>query len=170
MGPLELVDVSKALLGVIDAEWRPKRPTTDVTTGWVWSDIVADLPETLVLVDANKSPAAIWCSAKRLPIALPGGKYYRLDNVEVRPTLRGTLVGGLTFGVIATRALELKATGMVLNTWETHVDYYTALGGRQELATGWTAAPDLVPFVFDETALVQLKDMANAFISEKSAG
>jgi GNAT superfamily N-acetyltransferase len=116
------------------------------------------------------APVAIWLSKKRKPIQLGGRLYYRLDNIEVHPAHRGARVGRvlgvLLMGVIAQRALEVGASGIVLVTWESHISFYGRLGGRQEAPRGWTVAADLVPFVFDEVALTRLKEMADEFIAK----
>lgn len=165
-----MADVGVETLAAIDAKWPGLRPATDVTVGWRWTDIVSGHVEVFTLLDAAGEAAGIWCSTRKHLITLPSGQYYRLDFVEVSPTHRGTLFGGLVFGIIAERALELGAVGLVFATWDTHIRYYAAMGGRQERPTGWTVPKGLVPFWFDARALVRLKEMADEFIAAKSAG
>ena len=170
-GTLELGDARRADLERIDAEWPSIRPESDVTRHWQWQELAGDEVETFVLKRDDGCPVAIWVSKKRKPILLEGRLYYRLDNIEVHPQHRGVRLGRLlgTFlvALIAQRALEVGAEGMVLVTWQTHADFYRKLGGRVGAPRGWTVPKDLVPFVFDEATLIRLKEMADEFIAEQ---
>ena len=167
---LELADVTLADLERIDGEWPPLRPKKDLTYSWRWRELVDGEKETFLLKKEDGTPVAIWVSRRRKPIVLGGKLYYRLDNIEVHPTHRGArlgrILGILLMAVIAQRALEVGATGLVLATWDTHADFYGKAGGVQVAPRGWTVATGLIPFTFDERALSRLKEMADEFIAD----
>ena len=166
VGEMVMAEVTMDILMDIDRTWPQTRPASDLTLGWRWREIANGQVEVFALLDAGGAAAAIWCSHRKRPLVLPDGPHYRLDYLEVRPKDRKTAIGGLVFGIIAERALELGSVGLVLGTWDTHVRYYKSLGGRQELALGWTVPNGLLPFCFDQAALQRLREMADAFASK----
>jgi GNAT superfamily N-acetyltransferase len=163
VGEVVMADVAEIHLEKIDRRWPELRPETDLTINWRWTQIAASKVEAFTLLNRDEEPVAIWCSQRKRPLVLPAGNHYRLDFAEIDPTSRKSGFGRLVFGIIAERALELGAVGLVLGTWDTHVRYYESLGGREELAQGWTGPANCRPFRFDQTALQRLKEKADEF-------
>lgn len=155
-GTLSLVQPTLEQLADIDERWPPLRRETDWHTSWRWQTLARGKREAFALVSADDL-LAIWCSAKSRPIQLEGQRYYRPDYLEAAPAFRGKEVGAFTVLLIAARALELGATGIVLGTWPFLRDFYAALGGVQRLPRGWNLPANLIPFVFDLETLMEMK-------------
>lgn len=166
IGGLSVTLVDTPHLTTIDSEWPPLRPSTDLTNAWVWSDIVAQNRESFVVLRSypKGDPVAIWSSKARSLLRLPVGRCYRLDHIEIDPRLRGGVLGYFTLGVIASRALELGAEAMVLQTFQTHVKIYTDFGGQAGPVRGWNHDPKLVPFFFGSATLQEMRDDADVFL------
>ena len=47
--------------------------------------------EMFAVVNESGDPVGIWCSAKREPIKLEGGRFYRLDYLELSLTYAGNM-------------------------------------------------------------------------------
>ncbi len=152
-GRLRVVIPTDRHVGEIDLEWPSDRRPTDWHHAWRWKDLTAGKVEVFALVDADDKATGIWCSAKHRPIRLPDGLFYRPDYLEVSPAGRGQELGVFLFLLIAARALELGADGVVLGTWEILRDFYRGLGGMERKPRGWNLEPNLVPFTFDRETL-----------------
>lgn len=142
----------------IDLTWPPRRRATDWHHAWRWVELTRERTEVFGAVANDGEVLGIWCSAKHKPVLLPEGAFYRLDYVEVAPGARGQEMGVFTFLLVAARALELGAGGIVLATWEPLTNFYTGLGGVVRKPAGWNAPSNLVPFTFDVDVLDGLKE------------
>lgn len=166
IGRLTASDASLTVLDSADETWPPLRHEGDWHHSWRWRQLVAGYVEAFSLRRDGNTPAALWCSHKRQPMQLPSGRYYRLDYMEIDPTLRGGVLGAFTVGVIAARALELKSDGIVLGTLPTHHALYTRFGASESAPKGWNPPKGLVPYTFDWDALQRLKEMVDDFIED----
>jgi GNAT superfamily N-acetyltransferase len=112
----------------IDDAWPSSRRPADVHHAWRWADIWKSLKDCLVL--EGDRPVAIWGSTVRRPLKLAGATYYRLDYLEIAPAHRGKILGAFLIAVIASRALELGATGIVLTAFPVPglVEFYEGTG------------------------------------------
>lgn len=124
--------------------------------------------EDFFLSDESGVPAGIWCSFKDRLIVLPDeGCVYRLDRFEVNPAYRGGFVSTLLAAVVATRALELGAAGMVLASLPGALDFWIGLGGVQRMPRGWSIEEEkLIPVVFTREALVELKEDIDELVEQ----
>jgi hypothetical protein len=156
-GVLSLARVAEAHVSEIDSRWPPGRRPEDWHASWRWKEIIAGRPEAFAITAADGSVAGIWCSAKKRPIRLPSGAFYRPDYMEIAPERRGSEMGVFLFGIICARALELRADGIVLGTWPVLRRFYRGLGGIEGRVQGWNLAPNLVPFSFDSGSLEILR-------------
>ena len=157
IGKLRVIEPSTALLETVDAEWPNARRPTDWNRAWRWLDLTAGKVEVFAVVNSADRVVGLWCSAKHKPIQLPDGLFYRPDYFEIAPDVRGQEIGVFVFLLIAARALELKAQGIVLGTWAVLTQFYEGLGGVQKKPRGWNLAANLVPFTFDAETLADLK-------------
>lgn len=154
----------------IETEWEPLRAEDDRDLAWRWTKIGPTLRDGFVLIGAH--PLSIWGSTKEEPIRLPGGRYYRLDFLEARPDHRGLRVVGLfTMALVAVRALEQDADGVVLASFDVPklIAFYEGLGAIRRRPTGWNLPRNLVPFQLDAQALEQLARFADAHHDDQSA-
>src|ERR1700733_9242739 len=89
---------------------------TDDTHAWSWRDNLSLAHDAFCVTRASNAslPVAFWCSTARRLLRLQDGLAYRLDCVEVDPTLRGAEVGLFALALVATRALECGANRIVL--------------------------------------------------------
>jgi len=158
LGRVRVVDPSRQHLDEIDAEWPPVRRPTDWHREWRWKDIVAGMVEVFAVIGPGDKVIGIWRSAKHKPIRLPDGLFYRPDYLEVAPVARGQEAGVFLFLLIAARALELGAQGIVLGTWEVLRNFYREMGGVEGKPRGWNVEANLVPFVFDTETLEGLRE------------
>ncbi len=158
IGRVRVLDLTSSHLEEIDAEWPAARKPTDWHLSWRWAEITSGKVEVFVAVGPDDKVRGIWCSAKHKPITLPDGTFYRTDYLEVAPNARGQEMGVFMFLLIATRALELGATGVVLGTWEVLRGFYGQLGGAETTPRGWNLEPNLIPFVFDSETLEGLRE------------
>jgi hypothetical protein len=69
---------------------------------------------------------------------------------------RGAELGIFLLSVIAIRAIELKAIGVVLGTWEPLRNFYLKIGAAERAPAGWNFPANLVPFTLDLSALETL--------------
>jgi hypothetical protein len=115
---------------------------------------------------ADQVVLALWSSSKKKPIRLPEGIFYRLDYLEVSPPSRGGVVGTFTLAVIAARATELNATGIVLAAFPIKglSDAYERAGAVGRCPQGWNCPANLLPFIFEAAALARLKALADGFL------
>ncbi len=137
------LEVARAL----DVTWSPRRGGDDIHFAWRWADIVPDMREAFV-VSAKGEAIAIWGSKLGSPIELGGQKYYRLDYLEVDPARRGDgQTSALLFGLIAKRASEHGATGIVLAAFSIDglIQAYEYLGRNGERLTVGTTRSNWYP-------------------------
>ncbi|HEU4579541.1 MAG TPA: hypothetical protein VFS67_14885 [Polyangiaceae bacterium] len=151
------------MLTQIQATWPDGRQPSDQHHDWNWPEICRGTPEAFCLVHQPGTVAAIWCGKHR-PIRLAEKTFYRLDRFEVCPSYRGTTIGLLTFSIIAGRALELAADGLVLASLPAAVDFYRKLGGEQRKFQEWNVDDELIPFVFDKQKLLELHEDVDELI------
>jgi hypothetical protein len=154
VGAVSLQFATRTLVATAQREWPSRRPWNASNRNWDWISIMAPRRERFaVLVDG--SLAGLWCDNKR-PIQLREGPFYRLDYFEVDP-------GYFALCLIATRALELRAFGVVLASLPEGRAWYETHGAEPRLADGWKVeAPDLVPFVIAGDRLSTMRDHADA--------
>ncbi len=132
---------------------------------------MASCAEHLAVVDADSSePLAIWASRRRSPIELGGIRYYRLDYFEVSPVHRGSssILSIFALGLVAARALELTAVGMVLVTLDIGglEEFYIGTGATRGVPSGWNSGAGLLGFTFGHSALLGLATNVDGFIKE----
>jgi hypothetical protein len=157
IGRVRVVEPSPAQLAAVDAAWPGARRSTDWHSAWRWLEITAGKAEVFAVVGPDDRVLGLWCSSKHKPIQLPEGLFYRPDYLEIAPDVRGQEAGVFLFLLIAARALELGAQGIVLGTWEVLRRFYEGLGGIERRPRGWNLEANLVPFTFDAEALADLK-------------
>lgn len=152
----------------IDATWPPSRRPADVHHAWRWVDIWSSLKDCFVIMD-SECPVAIWGSSVSRPLQLAGTTYYRLDYLEISPAHRGKILGAFSTAVIAFRASELGATGIVLTAFHVPglVEFYEKMGAVRGAPRGWSHPKELVPLTFELSALQRLKEFSDAFLEEK---
>lgn len=158
IGRLRVIVPSMRQIEQVDVDWPPRRRPTDWHRAWRWRDLTAGKSETFAIVDPTDTVLGIWCSAKHKPIRLPDGLFYRPDYLEVAPGARGQEVGVFLFFLIAARALEAGAQGIVLGTWPVLRRFYEGLGGVERRPRGWNLEANLVPFTFDKATLEELQE------------
>jgi len=162
---MKLVIPSPTDAAKIDREWPPKRSSHHLNVGWRWAPLLARSPERFALKRGDGGEiAGLWCSGKGV-VELPAGRHYRLDYLEVNPEFRagagGSEVSLLLMAVVAARARELEAEGIVLETYEALVQWYENLGGIRGAVAGWTNPNKLVPFRFGPDATRRLAEMTD---------
>jgi hypothetical protein len=168
LGVVRVVRASPALLAAIDREWPAARRPTDLYD-WSWRRIASSSFETFAVVVGPASEAiALWATAIKRLLELPGGLAYRLDFLEVAPRHRGPpgVVGVFAFGAIAARALECGASRLLLGALPGARRYYDELGGIQALARGWKVAPGLLPYEFARAVLQAGKELIDGLADE----
>jgi GNAT superfamily N-acetyltransferase len=132
---------------------------------WRWYEIALRMPERFVLRDvANGDLVAVWSSRAKRPIVLDGAGYYRPDYLEVDPGRREGGLGLFLLAVIATRARELGAQGLVLGGVDTPAAraLYSRAGASESTPGGWRPAPGLIPYWIGGDAYVELCEYADA--------
>lgn len=147
------------LAKTLDAEWWRHRRDSDIHLAWQWASIVSDAREAFV-VTADGKPIAIWASKLGSPIVLGPERFYRLDYLEIAPTCRGDgQTSVLLFGLIAKRAEEHAATGIILAAFQIDklINAYHALGAERGAPRGWHYPKELVPLTFRRSALARLR-------------
>jgi hypothetical protein len=137
-GIVRLLHPSQEQLAAIDERWPAQRAEADWSRSWLWTDLARDKAEVFAVSDDRHRLLSIWCSNKSKPIRLQGTGYYRPDYLEVAPDARGKTMGAFTFSLMAARALELGASGIVLGTWPFLREFYAGLGGIERLPRGGT--------------------------------
>jgi GNAT superfamily N-acetyltransferase len=161
LGEVRVGAVTVEVARTLDEAWSPRRAGDDIHLAWVWANIVPDLREAFV-VRAKGEPIAIWGSKLGSPIELGGQKYYRLDYLEVDPDRRGDgQTSALLLGLIAKRAAEHGATGVVLATFNIDglIRAYEYLGAERGAPSGWNHPIQLVPLTYKQPALTRLREL-----------
>jgi hypothetical protein len=169
VGSVQLANPRPEVLCELDDEWAPLRFVSDWHHVWRWSTICHRKDERFVLLLEGR-PVAIWCCDRGEPLKLPGGRMYHLSYVEVRSDLRGGLLSTFLFGVVAARAIECGAVGVIMSALPIDglVETYVRLGARRGAPRGWTPPRKLVPLTIDEANLRELKDIADGLLQERS--
>lgn len=154
----------------IDDAWPSSRRPADVHHAWRWVDISKSLKDCFVVAEGDR-PVAIWGSTVSRPLKLAGTTYYRLDYLEIAPAHRGEILGAFLTAVIASRALELGAAGIVLTAFPVPglVEFYEGVGAVRGSPRGWSHPKELVALTFELSALRRLKELADALLEEKQA-
>ncbi len=160
LGLVMLVVPSRTAITRIDQVWPGERLPADVHRHWRWADIVKNRTERFALVDGAGSAVSIWATSKK-GVQLEGKRLYRLDYLEVRPTLRGGLAGAFSLALAGTRAAELGSEGLVLAAFPEVAGFYVKYGGVQRAVEGWNVAPDLLPVIFDDSALSRFREVVS---------
>lgn len=113
----------------IDGAWPPLRRPADVHHTWRWVDISRSLKDCMAIMEGDH-PVAIWGSTMGRPLKLAGTTYYRLDFLEIAPYHRGEILGAFLIAIIAARALEVGASGIVLTAFAVPglVEFYEGMG------------------------------------------
>jgi len=156
VGKVSVGVASQKLLCEIDGSWPGTRLQGDYHHSWRWTEIARGCAETFVLLGEGAVPIGIWSSSKRRPIKLPDGRFYRLDYFEADPAHRGKGFGVFLLSVIATRAVELGAIGVILGTWEPLRSFYLNVGAKESVPSGWILAPNLIPFTLESALLEEM--------------
>lgn len=164
LGRVTIVGPTTENLALIDQMWPDARHPSHVHGGWRWAAISKACEDRYIIVSDGsepREPIAIWGSKSASKITLEERSYYRLDFIEVNPTLRGKHPIAATFALatVAMRARERGATGVVLAAF--NVDgvgrAYEARGAVRGHPKGWSCPSDLVPYTFEEPALERLE-------------
>jgi len=169
VGLLTLSIASESHLAQADRIWPQERRPNDLHDHWRWLKIMNGKRERFsILHRADSRVVALWCSEPKGPRHIESGRFYRLDYLEVAPRHRQTSVGLFVLALVACRALEVGASGLVLGGFP--IDgvhrFYTEAGGVQRDVRGWKPARDLIPYIFERSALEWLKDFADGFLDE----
>jgi len=130
---------------------------------WRWALLVGEYPEAFALLAENGHARALWCSRSRRTLRLPVGPTYELGYIEVDPDDRGGTVGYVTLAIVACRALEVGAVGMVLAflPYPGLERFYENAGGQKGKVKGWQAPRGLAPYFFPREALLALQETAH---------
>lgn len=162
---MTLVATSAATAQRIDAAWPGQRPPEDHHHVWRWATLLGECRDSFTLVtEGAGEPAAVYGSRHATPLNLASRLFYRMDYFEVAPKLRGTGVGVLMLGVMALRAREAGAVGIVGAAFNVPklLAFYRAAGAVLECPRGWNAPPGVVAFHIDESALTRLEAIVHA--------
>lgn len=153
---MELVPASAGILRMVDDNWPPHRPAGAVHYDWTWAPKASHTTERWA-VRCDGEVVSVWIGARKL-LSLLGGKYYKVDNLEVRGDRTGAGIGAVTMIFLAARALDVGAVGLVLGATESasHVRFYTRAGGTDAAPRGWNPPAGLLPFSWDLAALQDL--------------
>lgn len=169
IGSVALAVPGDSLLAAVDESWPTLRPSESESQVWSWRKIMQAARDRFVLRDAAKEPLALWSSAKSTPLSLPGGRFYRLDYLEVCPRHRKARLGAFLMALIARRAREIGAGGMVLGALPEAAQFYERLGFRAGLLAGWQTERGLIPYRLEGEDLDRLIERGNAFLEEEAA-
>jgi len=147
----------------VDSVWPGLRPQEHENTHWRWQAITESYAENLAIFDGER-PLALWSSCSGGAFALHDGKFYVLDYLELNPLSRGGTFSALVFAVIASRALEHGAAGMLLASLPASKRFYQTLGGEQRPTKGWKVREKaLIPFAFTLATLNRLRDQLDEY-------
>jgi hypothetical protein len=162
-----LRDVGEVVLAVptlqefqaLDEAWVEQRAATDVSNHWRWREIALQSPERFALRDTAGVTLALWASPYARPVSLLDGFAYRLDWLEVAPGRRRGGLGAFVMCLVAARAIEKRASLVVYGAVNDPraLAFHRALGAEEREARGWSAPPNLIPFVL---AAEQVKTLA----------
>jgi len=161
---LECIHASASVLRSIDADWVARRKAGAANAHWRWYNIALSMPERFALRDDAADPVGVWSSGTKRPIELDGEPYYRLDYPETDPWRRGGGIGLFTLAVVAARARELSAEGIVLGGLDTRAAKALYSSARASNATpgGWRPSKGLIPYCIVGDAFAGLCEYADA--------
>jgi plasmid stabilization system protein ParE len=149
------VDEVRGLVIVLAVWGAPRR------RGPRWCRLTAKKVERFAVVNEAGQTVGVWCSGRR-EVRLEGQRFYRLDYLEIRPSVRGGLAGAFILALVGTRAAEAGCQGFVLAAFPPLMGFYARAGGVQRLPTGWAVEPGLVPFVFEGPAFENFQRVTDA--------
>lgn len=142
----------------LDARWGAARSPADPASAWSWYEIGRASPDRFALVASTGEVLAVWAAFSARLLMLRDGFAYRLDRLEVAPGHRRRGIGAFAVCTVADRAIERGSELVVygaVNDVAT-LAFHRALGAEERTAAGWSAPPDLVPFVLAGDALTGL--------------
>lgn len=169
VGRVTLAIPGDSLLASIDESWPPLRNPQSESHRWSWRKIMDSARDRFVLKDAAGVPLALWSSAKSAPLRLPDGRFYRLDYLEVSPGSRRAYLGVFTMALIARRAAEVGAGGIVFGALPEAAEFYEKIGFQKGIVAGWQTERGLVPYRLEGEDLERLIESGNAFLEEDAA-
>lgn len=160
-----LVATTPALVQRIDHDWPQQRPVDDYSVDWAWSDLLAECRESFAIVtESGGDPVAIFGAKHSEPLKLLDGPLYRIDFLEVAPARRGSDAGVLLLALVALRAGEVGARGIVGASFNIPglLNFYQRAGAKLECPRGWNPPAGVIPLHFDESARSNLEAIAHA--------
>lgn len=162
---VHLVRPAKSTLERLDEEWSSQREKGDVAEGWEWSSVWGDA-DVFVLRDEQRTPLAAWRAVKPL-VTLKGQIFYRLDNLEVKPALRGAAVGRFMLALVACRTVELSAARILLAAPPARIAWYQSIGAVDASGLGWNYPTGLAALMFEPVTVLEMKEVADALEIKK---
>lgn len=165
LGVVSVGTCTRTIAEQIDREWGTSRSESDRALAWSWAAIAQAMRETFV-AQVDGVPVAVWAAKLGTSTVLSGRNYYRVDFLEVCPERRGDgRTSVALFGLIAHRAAEHRATAVLLAAFneEGLAKFYESLGAKRGAPVGWNHPPDLVPFTIEQPALVELRELIDAY-------
>lgn len=160
LGTVRLDVASSEIARRVDNQWTPTRAVDAASNGWSWYAICA-AAEDRFAVSTTDEIVAMWSG--KANVLLGGESFYRVDRIEVAPRRHGQGYGLVTFHLLAARAKEAVAAGIVLAALPEASAFHAKLGGVPVRPRGWHSAPGLVPFSFDRSRLDEIASDANRF-------
>jgi len=160
-------------LATLDAEWRSLRPEDAPNAHWDWPALMRHARDRFSLLDGDGNVIGLWCSGASSPRKYENGAWYRLDFMEVRPDRRESSIGAAMVAAIGARAIEMSATGIIIESLPESAPFWRRLGATERTMDGWRPGRDLLPFVVETDLLNTLKevfDEGRAQASSKSEG
>lgn len=142
-----------------DMAWPPLRPATHLNLEWLWMKFCARARDRLAVyrLDTNET-VALWCSYVSL-VQCNSARYYRLDRLEVGPNYRHGEISDLAFALVACRALELGADGIILESIPELDRFYRRMGGMRDVdpRPGSRLPEGYIAWCFDKARLLALR-------------
>lgn len=169
VGLVALAVPGDSLLAAIDESWPALRSPQSESQSWSWRRIMRSARDRFVLRDTADEPLALWSSAKSGPLRLPGGRFYRLDYLEVCPRNRKARLGAFLMALIARRAAEVGADGVVFGALPEAATFYEKIGFQAGIVAGWQTERGLIPYRLEGEDLERLIESGNAFLEEDAA-
>ena len=169
VGLVRLAVPDDSVLARIDESWPAMRSASSESQWWSWRKIMDSARDRFVLRDTDGGPLALWSSVKSSPLRLPGGRFYRLDYLEVSPRSRKVRLGAFMMTLVARRAAEIGAGGVVFGALPEAAPFYETIGFQEGSVAGWRAERGLLPYHLEGEALERLIELGNAFLEEDAA-
>ena len=140
----------------IDRDWPLARDADREHVNWKWLGNMKKHRDGMV-VTVGGATAAAWCGKYDRAIALDWRHWYRLDYLEVAESFAG--LGAFVLVLIAARATELGATGIVGNAFNeaSLLAFYKRGGADLECVRGWSCPRKMVPFCVRDDGFEQLR-------------